>query len=104
MADITDPVFVGGKWRMNKDPNNKHFYRAKVGPDLAVMGTTIASVSMVLGVGMVELSEPTFVGADITVMLTGIGTTPEESFATFRVVCTNGEQFDRTIWFDKVEG
>lgn len=103
MAEIKQPTFAEGKWRLDKDPNNKHFYRAKLTTDLAVMGTSIASVEVILGDGMIKLAEPTFSGDLVTVMLGGIGTTPEQSFCTFRVTCTNGEQFDRTMWFDKVE-
>jgi len=100
---IEEPTFEGDKAWFKKDPDDKYWYGADVAEDLSISGTSIASVDVNLGTGMVKLADPEFNGSKVKCFLTGIGATEADSYCTFRILCVNGEQFDRTICFRKVD-
>lgn len=91
-----------GKNVLEKDPNDKLYYAANIGADLANSSTTAASV-IAVAEGVEVLEGPEIQGNVIIVKLGGMGTGITDSFCTFRVTCANSEQFDRTIYFRPVE-
>jgi hypothetical protein len=100
---MRDPYFEGGKWWIDKDPDDQLFYTVDVTDDLLVMGTT-ATVAEVIVVGVEKLADPTINGGKVTAKLGGLAlldTNP--SFCTFRITCENTERFDRTIWFKRID-
>lgn len=103
MADeIDEPYYKGGKWWINKDPDDKLYYKADVELQLEGGGTTAASVETI--VAGVEVLEPAVVqGNAMVAMLGGLDVSEDDpqNFCTFRVTCANGERFDKTIWFKR---
>ncbi|QJE03050.1 hypothetical protein HH212_26195 [Massilia forsythiae] len=97
------PYAKDGKWYIDKDPEDKRYYVADVTNDLTDSATTAASVQCVVA-GVAVLEGPTIQGTKIVVKLGGFDTAPNASnFCTFRVTCANSEQFDRTIYFNRVD-
>jgi hypothetical protein len=100
----TRPELVADKWRLDKDPEDKLWYVANVTAQLVDSATTASSfVPVVQGVEVLEVGTPQGDrGGLLPVKLGGMGAVGTESFCTFRVTCANGEQFDRTMHFDRV--
>jgi len=99
------PYEKDGRWWIDKDRNDKRFYVADVTNDLVDSATTAVSFEAIpTGVTLLEKGEPQGEhGGLLPVKLDGMGGEDEDSFCIFRVTCENGEQFDRTIWFNLVE-
>lgn len=97
------PYQKEGKWWIDKDPEDKKFYVADVSQDLVDGATTATSVEAI--VQGVEVLVPAVVqGSLMVVKLGGMDVSPNaENYCTFRVTCANTEQFDRTIYFNKVD-
>ncbi|WP_292041456.1 hypothetical protein [Massilia sp. UBA6681] len=97
------PYLKDGKWTIDKDPEDKRYYVADITNDLTDSGTTAASVTCVVaGVSIIE--GPEIQGSLIVVKLGGLDTAPDAvNYCTFRVICANTEQFDRTIYFNRVD-
>lgn len=99
----TAPYQKDGKWFIDKDPEDKRYYVADVTNDLADSATTAASVEAVVA-GVTVLEGPQIQGSRIVVKLGGLDTAPNAvNYCTFRVTCANSEQFDRTIYFNRVD-
>lgn len=100
----TKPEFTGDKWRLDKDPDDKLWYVFNVIAQLTDGATTAVSFeALPEGVTVLEKAAPqgTFNGL-LPVKLGGMGAAGTESLCTVRVTCANGEQFDRTMYFDRV--
>lgn len=99
----TTPYQKEGKWFIDKDPEDKRYYVADVSRDLTDSNTTATSVECVVaGVSVIE--GPQIQGGLIVVKLGGLDTAPNAvNYCTFRVTCANSEQFDRTIYFARVD-
>ena len=97
------PTLINGKWTIYKDPDDQRFYKADVSSDLAEMATTAVSVAAVV-VGVSILTAAVMSGTTAIVKLGGldVGVNPV-NYCTFRITCANGEVFDRTIWFIRVD-
>lgn len=108
---IKVPIKVGDKWMVDRDPDEKSHYVADVTQELADRATTAESVELVL-VGVVQLEDPalqvvTVEGVQRTyavAFLGGTGSDPPDGWKwVARVTCDNGERFDKTTWFNKVD-
>lgn len=99
----TAPYLKDGKWTINKDPEDKRYYVADITNDLTDSNTTAASVTCVVA-GVTVVEGPEIQGSKIVVKLGGLDTAPNAvNYCTFRVTCANSEQFDRTIYFNRVD-
>ncbi len=105
------PVKVGDKWMVDRDPDEKSHYVADITQELADRATTATSIELVL-VGVVQLEDPelqvlTVEGVQRTYAVAFLGGTdsdpPEGWKWVARVTCDNGERFDKTTWFNKVD-
>jgi hypothetical protein len=105
------PTKKGDRWYLDKDPDEKSFYAADVTQELADRGTTAASVAPVIA-GVTVLIAPviqtiTVGGMQRTYVVIKLGgfdvTGAAENFWTARVTCANGEEFDKTTWFNRVD-
>jgi hypothetical protein len=106
-----EPIKVGDKWMVDRDPDEKSHYAADITQELIDRATTAVSVELVL-VGVVQLELPaiqvaTKDGAQRTYIVAFLGGTdaepPEGWKWVARVTCANGERFDKTTWFNKVD-
>lgn len=99
----TAPYQVGDRWTIDKDPEDKRYYVADVTKDLTDSSTTIQSVELVI-VGVTLIEGPSVQGSQIVVKLGGLDTSPNAiNSCTFRITCVNTEQFDRTIYFNRMD-
>ena len=105
------PVLVEGKWTVDRDPDEKSHYAADITEELADRATTAVSVELIL-VGVVQLELPdiqvvTVEGVERTYIVAFLGGTDTEPPPGWkwvaRVTCANGERFDKTTWFNKVD-
>lgn len=97
------PTIINGKTTFLKDPDDQRKYKIDVSGDLTEMATTATSVTAIVsGVSILEAAAVN--GSVMVVKLGGldVGPTPV-NYCTFRITCANGEVFDRTIWFIKVD-
>ena len=103
MANAT-PYQVGDKWTIDKDPDDKLYYVANVTAQLVDGATSTVSFEVILqGVELLEKGAPQGnLGGLLPVKLGSMGAVNTESYCTFRVTCANGEQFDKTIYFNRV--
>lgn len=103
MAAI-QPYEKDGKWYIDKDPEDKRYYVADVTNDLTDSDTTATSVECVVA-GVTVLEGPSIQAGKIVVKLGGLDTASSGAvnYCTFRVTCANSEQFDRTIYFNRVD-
>lgn len=99
------PYEKDGRWYIDKDPDDKLYYVANVTNQLADSATTAVAFEVIpQGVEVLEQGAPQGErGGLLPVKLTGMGPNDTESFCTFRVICENTEQFDRTIYFNRVD-
>jgi hypothetical protein len=97
------PTVINGRTTFLKDPDDQRRYKIDVSGDLTEMATTAASViAIVAGVSILEAA--TVNGSVMIVKLGGLDvSTNPVNYCTFRITCANGEVFDRTIWFIKVD-
>jgi hypothetical protein len=98
------PYLEAGKWWSEKHPLDERYWVANITIDLAERGTTAKTVEAVVA-GVTVLQDPVIQGKLIAVKLGGFNAaTNAVNFCTFRVTCSNGERFDRTIWFKQQVG
>jgi hypothetical protein len=99
------PYLKNGKWFVDSDPDDKLYYVGDVTNALVDGGTSAVSFEPIVEGGtLLEKGSPQGDrGGLLPVKLTGMGGADTESFCTFRVTCANTEQFDRTIYFKKVD-
>ena len=106
-----EPTIIDGKMTVDRDPDEKSHYAADITEELIDRATTAVSVVLVL-VGVVQLEDPqiqvvTKDGAQRTYVVAFLGGTDAEPPAGWkwvaRVTCANGERFDKTTWFNKVD-
>lgn len=97
--ESTDPAYRGGKWYVAKGINDELFYAGDISKQLADSGTTAVSVTA-LAVGVTAITPPTLQGSVVVVKVGGFNIA-SDNYVTFRVVCANGERFDRTIIFER---
>lgn len=100
-----EPYELNGRWYIDKDPDDKLFYVADVTKQLVDSNTTAVSFEAIPeGVTLLEKGAPQGDrGGLLPVKLGGMGPDESDSFCIFRITCANTEQFDRTIYFAKVE-
>jgi hypothetical protein len=105
------PTKTSEKWTVARDPDEKSHYAADITDELADRATTAVSVELVL-VGVVQLELPqiqvaTLAGVQrtfVVAFLGGTDTDPPDGWKwVARVTCANGERFDKTTWFNKVD-
>lgn len=98
------PYLVGDKNTIDKDPDDKLYYVANVTAALVDGATSTASFDVIVqGVELIEKGAPQGnLGGLLPVKLGSMGALNTESYCTFRVTCANGEQFDKTIYFNRV--
>lgn len=97
--EATDPAYRGGKWYVSKGINDELFYAGDISKQLADSGTTAVSVSAI-AVGVTAISPPTLQGSVVVVKIGGFNIA-SDNYVTLRIVCENGERFDRTIIFER---
>lgn len=100
-----EPYEKDGRIYIDKDANDRLFYVADVTQQLVDSATTAISFEAIpVGVELIERGAPQGDrGGLLPVKLDGMGAPGEDSYCIFRVTCENGEQFDRTMWFNLVE-
>lgn len=99
MAGATAPYQGLKGWTIDIDPDDINFVVWDVTKDLADRATTMASVTA-LPTGMTISQGPTIQGTTVIALvksLDAVATNPH--VITVRIVCANGEQFDRSIYF-----
>jgi hypothetical protein len=105
------PTKVGDKWVTDRDPDEKSHYAADITQELADRATTAKSVELVLvGVTQIEVPSLQVVAGDagsrtyVVAFLGGTDADPPDGWKwVARVTCANGERFDKTTWFNKVD-
>lgn len=100
----TAPYLKNGRIYVDKDPDDELFYVANVAADLTDSATTAVSFEVITqGVTVLEQAAPQGTnGSLLPVKIGALTTDSTDKFCTFRVACANGEQFDRTIYFNPV--
>lgn len=95
----------GGKQYFDKDPDDQLFYVANIAADLTDSATTAVSYTLITsGVTVLQQAAPQGTnGSLLAVKIGALTTVTGDPFVTFRVTCANGEQFDRTIYFNPVD-
>lgn len=92
-----------GRWFINRDLNDVLHYARDIEPDLLEASTTIASVDAFVN-GVILASPAYHVGTLLIAKISGGNDTGDIlNSVTYRVTCTNGEVFDRTIYFKITE-
>jgi hypothetical protein len=105
MANATAPYQVNGKWTIDVDPDDINFIVWDVTKDFSDRATQAAAsnpVSMVPGGNIIVLQGPTVQGTVVIALVKMDVSDPlkTDHHGTVRVNCANGEQFDRTIYFN----
>lgn len=108
-----EPTIVDGKMTVDRDPDEISYYAADITQELIDRSTAPDPDNLTLDlVGVVALQGPaiqTVAAAGVTrtyvVVLLGAasGSPPNDWRWTARVSCMNGERFDKTTWFRKVD-
>ena len=108
---MQEPTKVGDKWVVDRDPDEISYYGADITQELNDRATTAFSVVLVL-VGVAQVGAPEIVtasleGVERTYVVALLGPVTEELSVDWkwvaRVTCANGERFDKTTWFNKVD-
>jgi len=95
------PYYRAGRWFVDKHPDDQRYYVAHIGADLEDRGTTALQVTAIVA-GVTVLVDPVIQGVLILIKIGGFNSlNTANNFCTFRVVCANGERFDRTLWFNR---
>lgn len=103
-APYQDPA-NGSRWTMDVDADDEVNYVGNVTKWLTDNGTTAASFVPVVRNVTVLLQGPPqgpsngLLPVKLKVNFTDTG----ETYCTFRVTTADGQRFDRTVWFKKVE-
>jgi hypothetical protein len=98
------PYYRNGHWTVDKVAADKLYYVGDISLELAASGTTAASVTAT-AVGATVLVAPSLQGNLIVIKVGQLDTSANAvNYVTLRVVCANGEQFDRTIYFNLASG
>jgi len=109
------PVKVGAKWTVDRDPDEESYYAADITDELADRNTVpmAGDGAVELIVNGVEVLEGPSVQVEtvddiqrtyVVVLLGGIDSDPPEVWNwCARVRCQNGERFDKTTWFNRVD-
>lgn len=94
-----------GKQYFDKDPDDQLFYVLNVAADLADSATTAVSYTLITsGVTVLQQAAPQGTNGSLLAIKVGALTAVTgDPFITARVVCANGEQFDRTVYFNSVD-
>jgi hypothetical protein len=110
-VNVKLPTLIGTKWTVDRDPDEISHYGADITQELLDRATTAVSVELVL-VGVVKQEDPqiqvvtgdagsrTYVAAFLGPVA---GDPPDGWKWVARVTCANGERFDKTTWFNKVD-
>jgi len=107
------PIKVGDKWMTNRDPDEESHYVADITQELLDRNTTAkpGGIELVLH-GVTQLEEPslqvvTLDGVQRTFVVAFLGgdggDPPDDWHWSARVRCMNGERFDKTTWFKRVD-
>lgn len=97
------PYYRDGKWWSDKVPDDERYYVADFRIDIAEAGFAAAKAEVIVS-GVKVLEQPVVQGSLIPVKLGGFDELRGAlNFCTFRVTLANGEQIDRTLWFNKVD-
>lgn len=107
------PYKRGDKWVTDRDPDEESYYAADITNELTARNTTpIEGQPEILLSGVTKLADPviqTTIVAGVTrtfvvVFLGGVeDEPPSDWFWTARVRCANGERFDNTTHFNRVD-
>jgi hypothetical protein len=107
------PYKRGDKWVTDRDPDEESYYAADITDELTSRNTSpVPGQPEILLNGVTKLSDPaiqTAVVAGVTrtfvvVFLGGVeGEPPSDWFWTARVRCANGERFDKTTHFNRLD-
>jgi hypothetical protein len=107
------PVKIGSKWTVDRDPDEISYYGADITQEQLDRGTTAdpSKIAAVLyGVELLEGPEiqvEVIDGVQRTFVVVKLGGVEEELPQDWRwvarVPCMNGERFDKTTWFNKVD-
>lgn len=111
--DVKLPTKIGEKWTVDRDRDEISYYAADITKELADRNTTAVSdrvIALPYGIEVLEgpeLQVATIDGIErtfVVVMLGDVdGELPEDWKWVARVVCANGERFDKTTWFNQVD-
>ena len=110
-VNVKLPTLVGTKLTVDRDPDEISHYGADITQELQDRATTAVSVELVL-VGVVQKEQPQIqvVTGDggsrtyVIAFLAGTDSDPPDGWKwVARVTCANGERFDKTTWFNKVD-
>ena len=110
---MKEPTIVDGKMTVDRDPDEISWYAADITQELIDRATAPDTTKLVLDlVGVVAVQGPALqtataggVTRSYVVVLLGPadGGIPADWRWTARVACMNGERFDKTTWFKKVD-
>lgn len=108
-----EPTKVGDKWMVDRDPDEKSYYAADITQELLDRNTTTSQDKVeidFLGVTVLEgpeLQTATIGGVEGFYVVVKLGPVDGEPPAnwrwTARINCANGERFDKTTWFNRVD-
>jgi len=110
-VNVKLPTLVGTKMTVDRDPDEISHYGADITQELQDRATTAVSVDLVLvGVVSKEPAQIQVVPGDggsrtyVVAFLAGTDSDPPDGWKwVVRVTCANGERFDKTTWFNKVD-
>ena len=107
------PTLFNGKMTCNRDPDEISWYGADITQELSDRNTTPDSSKLTLDLsGVAVLQGPSIQTATasgvtrtyVVVLLGGVdGAVPANWYWTARVGCANGERFDKTTYFNRVD-
>lgn len=110
---MKEPTIDNGKMTVDRDPDEISYYAADITQELIDRNTTPDPAKLDVDlVGVAKLQGPslqTVTVGDVSrtyvvVLLGGVeGAPPSDWRWTARVSCMNGERFDKTTWFRKVD-
>jgi hypothetical protein len=110
---MKEPTIVDGKMTVDRDPDEISWYAADITQELIDRATAPDPSKLALDlVGVAQLQGPSLQTATAggvmrtyVVVLLGPadGAMPADAHWTARVACMNGERFDKTTWFKKVD-
>lgn len=95
-----------GRWVKRKDPGSNMYYEIDLTENLAKANTTLDSVVSTTVAGVtVTLAAAIQGGTKVAVKLSGLDISEGAlNFCRFGLLCTNGEEFEATMWFERYEG
>jgi hypothetical protein len=111
-ASARVPTKVGDKWTVDRDPDEISYYAADITQELLDRNTTADSskiVPVLFGVALLDGPQVQVAMIDgvqrtfVVVKLGGVDDPPDDWRWVARVPCVNGERFDKTTWFNKVD-